>query len=172
MGRRQCTSEYKLGPITRHYRALLGKGPRDYIAPGTVVQFVGISTDEAMRMKPTRQKYITTRWPLIEAGMSRADCVGWLARNGYPTPPKSACVCCPFRSPAAWRRMREEAPDEFAEACALDAALREGSPRGMRGREFMHPARRPLAEAVAMEIAEIERQPDLFGNECEGMCGV
>ena len=34
LGRRQCTSEYKLKPTHRELRRLLGKGPSDPICPG------------------------------------------------------------------------------------------------------------------------------------------
>lgn len=170
MGRRQCTSEYKLKPIMHKVRDLLGVGRRQRIAAGTVEQWVGISTDEATRMKPAKQRYITTRWPLIERNMSRGACLDWMERHGYPKPPKSACLGCPFHDQKTWQRMRDQSPEEFADACAIDAALREGDSRGMRGQEFMHSARIPLREAVELKFRPEE--PNLFENECEGMCGV
>lgn len=170
LGRRQCTYEYKLAPIMWKVRELLGKSRRAYIPPGAVEVLVGISTDEAQRMKPARQRYFVNRWPLIDLGMSRADCVRWLAARGYPEPPKSSCIGCPFHSDEHWRAMRDGAPDEWADAVAVDRALREGDARGMRGQEFMHASCRPLGEADLSPSAR--RQPDLFGNECEGMCGV
>jgi hypothetical protein len=173
MGRRQCTSEYKLTPIMWKVRELLGVGRTGYIAPGTVEQWVGISTDEASRMKDARQQYITTRWPLIERGMSRKQCITWLDAHGYHSPPKSACVGCPFHSQATWEQMRVSQPEEFEDACRVDAALREGEARGMNGLEFMHPARIPLREAVEESHRLGLMQPDLFASlECEGMCGV
>lgn len=36
LGRRQCTSEFKLKPIHRELRRLLGKGPNDAVSPGAV----------------------------------------------------------------------------------------------------------------------------------------
>lgn len=102
MGRRQCTSEYKLTPIMRKLRDVLGVNRRGRIKAGTVEQWIGISTDEASRMKPARQQWIVNRWPLIELGMSRADCLSWLERHGYPAPPKSACLGCPFHSQRTW----------------------------------------------------------------------
>jgi hypothetical protein len=170
MGRRQCTSEYKLTPIMHKLRDLLGVGRRGRVAKGSVEQWIGISRDEASRMKPARQQWITNRWPLVERLMSRDDCLRWLAARGYPTPPKSACIGCPFHNHQAWQTMQAEAPVEFADAVAVDAALRQGEARGMRGQEFMHSARLPLIEAVALKARPYE--PNLFENECEGMCGV
>lgn len=171
MGRRQCTSEYKLTPIMRKIRELLGVDMDAKIAPETVEQWVGISLDEAIRVKPARQRYITSRWPLIEQKMTRRDCLAWMERHGYQRPPKSACIGCPYHSQETWRRMRDEAPEEFANACRVDALLRQGdSSRGFLGEEYMHRAMLPLAEAVALDDDQFEIE--LFAQECEGMCGV
>ena len=124
-------------------------------------------------MKDARQKYITTRWPLIERGMSRQNCLEWLEAYAYPVPPKSACVGCPFHDQATWEKMRDERPGDFEMACKVDTALRTGEARGMRGVEFMHAARIPLREAVEAWQKLSISQPNLFAHlECEGMCGV
>jgi len=165
MGRRQCTREYKLTPIQRKARELLGgKTPR-----AGVEMWIGISLDEAARMKPSRVAYIVNRWPLIEKRINRRECLAWLARNGYPTPPKSSCIGCPFHSDAQWRALKDGPPEEWKDALAVDAAIREQSPDGRI--QFMHHSLKPLAEVDLRTDAEAG-QPDLFQNECEGMCGV
>lgn len=171
MGRRQCTSEYKLTPIMRECRKLLGVSRRAYIAPASVEVWIGISTDEASRMMPARQQWMRNRWPLIERGMSRQSCLAWLSDNGFPEPPKSSCIGCPFHSDAHWRRMRDTAPAEWADAVLVDRKLREGDARGMNAIEYMHPSRVPLDE-VDLSTAEDHGQINMFENECEGMCGV
>lgn len=171
MGRRQCTSEYKLKPIMHKLRDLLGLGRRSRIPPETVEMWIGISTDEAIRMKPARQQWIRNRWPLIEVGVSRHKCLAWMADHHYPTPPKSACIGCPFHSNVVWRDMRDNHPDEWADAVEIDKALRNGNSRGIRATEYMHPQRVPL-DKVDLRTAEDKGQLNLFINECEGMCGV
>ena len=171
LGRRQCTSEYKLTPLMWKMRDLLGVGRRTRIPAGAVEVWVGISLDEVLRMKPARQQWQTTKWPLIDAGMTRRNCLGWLRRHDYPEPPKSACIGCPFHSNRAWRALRDGAPEEWADAVAIDAALREGNARGMAGVEYMHASCQPLDE-VDLSTAIERGQGDLFINECEGMCGV
>lgn len=168
MGRRQCSSEYKLEPIMREIRSILGKGPRAKIAAGSVEVLIGISRDEAHRMRPARQAYMINRYPLVERGMRRYDCLLWLKRHGYPEPPKSACIGCPFTDNARWRE-RRKTPDEWADAVLADHELREGDARGMRGVEFMHRSRLPLEQ---VDLSVDDSQFDLFGNECEGLCGV
>lgn len=163
MGRRQCTKEYKLYPIRRAVRAMLdGKTPK-----GGCEMWVGISTDEAHRMKPSSVQYIRNRWPLIEAGMNRAECQAWLRRHHAREAPKSSCIGCPFHSDAQWRAIRVD-PVAWADVVEVDAAIRR-QPK-IRGEQFMHGSLLPLGE-VDFTRWQDRNQPDLFGNECEGMCG-
>jgi hypothetical protein len=101
--------------------------------------------------------------------MSRDDCLRWLKAHGYPTPPKSACIGCPFHNRRGWQEMKANDPEAFADAVAVDAALRAGA-GGTRGLEYMHASRLPLAEAV--DRMAPAHEPNLFEHECEGMCGV
>lgn len=169
MGRRQCSSEYKLEPIMREVRRLLGKGLRDRIAPDSVLVTIGISRDEAHRTKAARQQYMRNTYPLVDSNIDRDGCLRWLGERGYPRPPKSACIGCPFHDNAYWRRMRDNSPEEFEDAADLDRHLRLGDACGMRAVEYMHRSRVPLTKA---DFGEDDRQLNLFGNECEGMCGV
>lgn len=164
IGRRQCTKEYKLVPIKRKVRALLdGKTPKHGCE-----MWIGISTDEVMRIKPSQIGYILNRWPLIERRMNRNDCLRWLERNHYPTPPKSACIGCPLHDNVRWRELKKR-PDEWRDALEIDKAIRDQS--GFRGQQFMHHSGVPL-DQVDLSTAEDHGQLNLFNNECEGMCGV
>jgi hypothetical protein len=86
IGMRQCTRNWKLRPIRQQTRRILGKSPKDFIAPETVEAWIGISTDEIVRIKPSAVQYIKNRFPLIELGMSRRDCENWLQSHDYPVP--------------------------------------------------------------------------------------
>lgn len=169
MARRQCTAEYKLSPIMRKARELVGaERPR----PGVVEMWIGISLDEVQRMKPARVKYIRNRWPLLELRMRRHECLQWLERNGYPTPPKSACTFCPFRRNTEWRWLRDNDAAGFAEAIEVDDGLRAGGRSGrFKSALYLHSSRVPLRDAD-IRSDEDRGQGNLFINECEGMCGV
>lgn len=121
-------------------------------------------------MKPSREAWQVNRWPLVEQRLTRQDCLRWLERNGYPTPPKSACIGCPFHSDAHWRAMRDRDPQAWTDAVAVDRAIRGGF-RGLRGEVFLHRSAVPLDEAD-LSIANDNGQLDLWPNECEGMCGL
>ncbi len=172
MGRRQCTSEYKIQPIRQKVRELLGlgkgeRGPKEV----AVQQWIGISTDEIQRLKYSQDKYIENRWPLIEARMSRQDCLKWMERNGYPMPAKSSCIGCPYHSDAQWRDIRDNDPESWADAVEVDRLMRLNGPvRGMTQLEYMHRSCVPLAE-VDLSTPEDHGQIS-FLDECEGMCGV
>lgn len=171
MGRRQCTTHYKLEPIRRKVRELPGVGARQYVAPDAVEMWVGISTDEAQRARPSRRRYITNRHVLLDMRMSRAACERWLMERQYPKAPKSACIGCPFHDDVQWDSLEHS---ERSDADAVDLIIRNGgSARGIRAQQFMHPSLTPLNEIdFAALIAKGQRQGSLFGNECEGMCGV
>jgi hypothetical protein len=166
---RKCTKEFKIEPIENFIRrTLLGLKPRQR-APRTpvVTQWRGISADEAQRMKPSRDPWMTARYPLaMEHGMTRADCLAWMARKGYPQPPRSACIGCPFHSDHEWMEMRDKRPDEWADAVQFDKETRHAA--GTNGTTFLHSDCKPLDEVEFKE----DRYAGNFGNECEGMCGV
>lgn len=179
MLRRQCTRDYKVDPINREIRAILGiKKHGRWPKTPAVTQWIGMSTDEASRMKDSGIPAVTIRWPLIEMGMSRTDCLRWLESNAFPKPPKSACTFCPYRHDDQWRSLRDNDPDGFAEAIFVDNALRSGTKwRGIDGKLFVHASLRPLEEVdlrtnAEKGLPEPAYQINLFENECEGMCGV
>ena len=154
-------------------RELLGLRPRQRVPAGTTVElWLGISTDEAIRMKPSRDRWITNRYPLIEVGMSRRDCADWWAAR-YDRPlERSACVACPFQSRQRWVETKRRWPELFAEAVGIDARMRGGL--AFAKEPYLHSLRMPLAEAVALdeEALGADGLRDGFGNECEGHCGV
>lgn len=118
-GRRECTNWFKLKPIHDKVKQLLGtKRPRR----GACEMWLGISTNEAHRIKPSRVQYIKNRWPLIELGMSRAMCMRWLEHRGI-TAPRSACCGCPYLSNEDWR-LRRTQPEWADNRCAVAPARR------------------------------------------------
>ena len=154
IGRRQCTDNYKIRPIRRKIRDLLGLRPRQRVPVGTTVElWLGISTDEAIRMKDSRDRWMANRYPLIEVGMSRRDCLDWWeARYDRPLE-RSACVACPFQSRHRWVETKRRWPELFAEAVEIDARLRDGL--AFTKEPYLHTLRMPLAEAVALDEAEL-----------------
>jgi hypothetical protein len=174
---RQCTFSYKVEQLERAARRLgnIKRGQKEV----TVTQWIGISWDEIQRIKPARVAWSQHRWPLVELRMGRRDCLRWMADQGYPTPPRSACVYCPFHSDKEWRRLRDEEPEEFARVIKFEKDLQAAKAQtdNQRGVPFLHPSLVPLDQVDFR--TDIERgqlslwlEEQSFGNECEGMCGV
>lgn len=173
MLRRHCTREYKIDPIKRKVRELLGLKPRQHAAGRfQVEEWVGISADEAQRAKPSRYSWVTTRWPLLwDVPMRRAECIQWLDQRGYPVPQKSACYFCPFHDDRTWADFKRNHPAEFARAVQFDREIRKGKLRGVTEDAYLHRSLKPLDEVDFGDDTSNQLEID-FGNECEGMCGV
>ena len=170
--RRQCTREYKIDPIEKHVRSLLGYPPKKRIKH-RVRCMLGISTDEAQRMKPSRTKWITNEWPLIDARLRRSDCKRIVMGAGLPEPQKSACTFCPYRDDASWLDMQQNHPREFDKAVKADRALRDQTGTGLNEKAYVHRSLEPLDEVDFESRLSLPMfDGDQFGNECEGMCGV
>lgn len=166
MLRRDCTTSYKIRPIQKFVRGLLKE-----TGGKKASMWLGISTDEALRMKPSRVGYIENKWPLIDARMSRSDCFRFMERRGYPKPPRSACVYCPFKSDFEWQHLKDNSPEDFLEAVRIEQHFRDGLKQTTRFRNaeaYFHASGKPLDQVEFVD----GRQPDLFNNECEGLCGV
>ena len=171
---RKCTADSKVKVILKKARELGGvrRGSKDI----NVVQWIGISLDEVHRMKPSRERWAKNIFPLIDREMTRQDCLSWMQRNGYPQPPRSACIYCPFHSDHEWKRLRNNEPEEWAKAVKFDYDLREvlkqqTGTAALRGTAYLHSSCKPLDQVELGSVPD-KNQLSLFGNECEGLCGV
>lgn len=66
MLRRQCTREYKVQPVLARCKELGANAKEPFEV------WIGISVDEAHRMKDSFVQYTHHRWPLIDLRMDRA----------------------------------------------------------------------------------------------------
>lgn len=138
-----------------------------------VIGWIGISTDEAGRAKPSRVPWIVFRYPHLERGTNRDGCDEWMKANGYPKAPKSACEFCPYHDDDEWIRLRSEEPESFSRAVRFDydyraAKIKTVSQKGFE--PFIHPSRLPLDKVKFRKSHG--KQLTMFNNECLGMCGV
>ncbi|TIX73963.1 MAG: hypothetical protein E5V25_04065 [Mesorhizobium sp.] len=166
-GKRQCTREFKIEPLEKMQRELLGFIPRKRIPPGSCEVWIGISTDEVVRAGAAFTSWTVNRYPLLERRMSRRDCIQWLETHSFPVPPKSACVFCPYKSNAEWRWLRDNDPKAWADAVELDRLIRDTP--GMREREYLHRDRVPLGQ---VDLSTDEERGQGMLMVCEAGCGL
>lgn len=162
MVQRQCTMDFKIVPIKRKAREL-SKGKK-------LTMWLGISYDEVQRMKPSRVKYITHIWPLIDKKMTRQACLKWIESHGYPTPPRSACYFCPFHSKHEWMGLSEHDKQRSIDFETRLQELVKQVP-GIISVPYLTSTFKPIKE-----MFDAPKEADLFDNqfinECEGHCGV
>lgn len=180
MVRRQCTREYKIEVCERAIRyELIGLKPRQRMPKDRLVyQYFGITTDERQRAERAKKRFDKVKWavpkyPFLDWGWSRRDCVNYLRGKVPHAVPKSACVFCPYRDNDSWERLKLTDPEGWDRAVEIDAKLREDGTRANRGmakKLYLHRSCVPLP----MVVFDSARTPDAksIGGECEGMCGV
>jgi len=171
---RSCTHDFKIAPIRKKVRELTGLTRRKSPASPIVMQWIGISVDEVQRAKPAREAWVQHRWPLLEAGMTRQDCLLWMERKGYPKPGKSSCTFCPYHDNTQWAETQAD-PAAWAQAISVDERIRQLRAGQRKSNEvFLHRSLTPLKD---LTFKLFEKPADLFDEksfavECEGMCGV
>lgn len=154
MLRRECTSDYKIIPIHKKIRELLGYKPRQRIPKDAVEQWIGISTDESHRVFGFYDHtWLNNSFPLLAKGMTRSSCELWLHEN-YPglEVAKSACLGCPFRCNAEWREVKAN-EGEWTEVIEFDNSIREMKGQVKSERIYLHRSLKPLEE-VDLRTAE------------------
>lgn len=185
---RSCTADYKIVPIIKHLRQQIGPAlvrrwqaaAKKLSAAGAepmplAVQWIGISMDEMSRMKKSRDPWAECRWPLIEMRMTRHACLEWMQARGYPTPPRSSCVYCPYHRNSEWRRLQTEEPEEFAKAVEFEKSIQaaKATTENFASTPYLHRSCKPL-DSIDFR-SDVERGQGVFewgfADECEGMCG-
>lgn len=124
MLRCSCTDRWKISEIKRWIRTQIQKGD-------VVETWLGISWDEAHRMKPADVSYQRLAYPLIEMfsqPMRRVNVMRWLKENGLEIPVKSSCVFCPFHDRATWREIQLSGNGDWEKALMVDRAIRNKRP--------------------------------------------
>lgn len=184
MTRRQCTREYKIeviGKVIR--RKILGLSPGQRTPKDVHIhQYFGLSFDESGRVARVMGQYrllkgVTAHFPLYADEITRRGCLAYLERviPGRPVA-RSACVFCPYKTNAEWRRLRDNDAAGWDRACEVDERMREADAirnTGFDQKLYVHRSCKPLRSAP-IDTPESRGEQPVFGfaQECEGMCGI
>lgn len=125
IGIRSCTSKWKIEPINRFMRSIVGMGRRKILA----ISWIGITTEERRRATPSTNQWTSRRYPLLEKHMSRDDCIYYCEKRGI-TVKKSGCFLCPYQHAQQWAKLKREHPDLFARSLELEKKARA---KGFKG---------------------------------------
>jgi len=144
-----CSHEWKTRPVQRFCREYGINGGE---------QWIGFSTDEIQRCRSYDE---SAKWnhvyPLLDHRLSRGDCIALVERLGWPTPPRSACWMCPYRSDQEWQELSATDMDK--------ASLFENDAQERDSDIWLHKTCEPIGSI------EFDEQPDLFAKPCaSGMC--
>lgn len=185
MLRRQCTKEFKLSPILQGIRAELGLKKRERYRGGPVFQIIGISLDEHQRMTSNPlAPWLVNRYPLVEAKMTREDCLEYLKNLGVERlPSKSACTFCPYHDAKTWSQIKQD-DQQWRQVVELDNLIRKGV-RGTSEPLYLHRSCQPIEninfDALVEEQDAKDRDAKRQGyfpwwqdmqDECDGICGL
>ena len=177
---RTCTAEYKIKPIQRKIKEIVGGSLR-----GKCVEMImGISYDHIQRAKTPSNKWSIHCYPLVENKITRQDCKHWISHTDYPQPPRSACIICPYHDNKEWKNLRDNYPEEYKSAVDFDEWLRNpnsksgaldkfaayNEKKNTTAQQFVYKGKIPLKDATLDEPSDY--QGSLFDDECEGMCGI
>ena len=114
-----CTGELKVVPRVEFQR------PDD-------IQIIGYTREETARAEGHKAAFFECDWrfPLIEADLSKADCLAMVERAGIELPmmyrlgfKNNNCIGCPKGKAGYWNKIREHFPDVFDRMCDQEEEL-------------------------------------------------
>jgi len=109
VSRRWCTAQSKARPLDAYC--------------GDALALIGFSSDESHRAKDSRKIY-----PLIDRGLTGADCQQIISNYGWPIPTKSSCFFCPFQRWTEWNWLKSRHPELIKKALAMEERFHERRP--------------------------------------------
>jgi hypothetical protein len=162
---RKCTRDYKIRPIQRVVRDLLGVNRRGRLAADLVTLWLGITTDEIHRAKDSRVSFIKHEFPLLDLRFKRGDCADYLKSKGLLVPKKSSCIFCPFKSRGEWHILKKENNDQFLALADLEKHIYDKGLVKIDGQV----KKMSFVRDGSLLAADFEnRQLGLFDEMCEG----
>lgn len=118
-GFKGCSHKYKIEPQEQwannneHCLAVWATGKK-------IIKLIGYDADEDHRAKISEDKKYTYRYPLVEWGWGRDECIAAIDRMGLCQPGKSSCFFCPAMKPTEIRAMSARHPDLVQRALAME----------------------------------------------------
>lgn len=106
-----CSSWSKRDNIYDFYRKRFGvynKSGNKYLSYRNIkiIELIGFTTDEALRVKPASQKWLERTWPLIDMNLERKQLPKIYKKYNIVIPSKSGCWFCPNAGKNAFKDLK------------------------------------------------------------------
>lgn len=119
-GRKGCSHKYKIEPQDKWVNNW-PPAQEAWAAGRKVVKLIGYDVDEPHRAAiPDDGKY-RYRYPLLEWGWGREECVEAITNAGLPQPGKSSCFFCPATTKPEILQLRQEYPELLIRALNIES---------------------------------------------------
>lgn len=118
-GWKTCSQRYKLQP-QHNYLESWGPARKAWREGTKVLKLIGFDADEPQRAKNYDDEKYEQRYPLVEWGWGREECVEAIQKEGLELPGKSACFFCP--NSKAWEilDLQKRYPDLYKRAIEME----------------------------------------------------
>ena len=155
---RWCTRKLKLAPFEEWVRPMLASGDK-------VTSYVAIRADEEYREGySSKADNLVIKLPFREAGIDKVGVIDILENSGVGYPKyyawrsRSGCTFCFFQQKIEWVRLREQHPEAYEAAKALEKdALEHGSPFTWSKGESLTDMQQPARVAAIKAEYEMRR---------------
>ena len=176
----QCTRHYKIRPVRRAVTQWLINGIKPRMRRSEaqrvpVVFWIGFASDEQHRASKilSDTPRFTHRFPLIELGMTKQDCVDYIRDNQLPEPIASVCAGCFSNGLKTLRWMYENDKAAWERTVARDRYVRNGLAKyGVRDQVYVFSGCVPIEELPERNF-RLETTKETAKHECaSGVCFV
>lgn len=153
-----CSDHYKIRP----QRKVIELWTPALVAweQGEKVTFlIGFDAGESHRTLEYDTKKYQMRYPLVEWGWDRDDCMREVLAAGLPLPPKSSCFFCPNMKPHEIIALNKREPEKMKRALALEANADLTSLKGL-GRRWS------WKDVLEADAAQLQMFPDPPETSC------
>ena len=123
-GRKACSHKYKIEPQDK-WANNWPPAQAAWAAGQKVVKLIGYDIDEPHRAAIPESEKFVYRYPLLEWGWGREECVRAIAAAGLPQPGKSSCFFCPSMTKGEIQQLRKENPDLLIRALNIESTAKE-----------------------------------------------
>lgn len=166
---RWCTNDWKIRPIRRFYRHVLGA-----TADNPVTEHIGFAYDEQYRVgRQDTPKYIKREYPLVEDCITRDDCLAIIKQAGWPIPPKSSCINCFYQSKKQVLAVAKSDSEAFAKLVAIEEGSHRYPKYKMFGRKWNVRSILEQKSLADFGLVDDEPEPEWVTGHCmSGNCGL